>query len=315
MPSGISFEEALDLAKVREKSDIEDLVRRAGKVRKDHRGNSVDLCSIVNAKSGQCQENCAFCAQSAHHSTHVEVYPMMSVEEILCYARAAESAGAHRFCIVTSGRGLKGADFETALKAIERIAQETSLERCASLGILTEEQASALKTAGLGRFNHNLEVARSYYSTICTTHNYEQRVQTVLALKKAGLETCVGGILNMGETERQRIELSFEIRDLQPDSVPINFLNPRPGTPLYGRSYLAPLEAVKFLAIFRLIMPEPIIRIAAGRAESLGDLQSLAVQAGVDGLLIGNYLTTIGIDPEADLRMLRELGLDCGRKQ
>lgn len=314
MPSGISFQEALDLTRVREKQVILDLVQRAGEVRRKHRGNSMDLCSIVNARSGQCEEDCAFCAQSAHHSAHVDVYPMMSVEEILSHARAAEEAGAHRFCIVTRGRSLTGGDFETALRATERIGEETSLKRCASLGILTEEQAQALKAAGLCRYNHNLETARSYYGNICTTHTYEERVDTIRALKKAGIETCVGGILNMGETEMQRVEFAFELKNLQPDSVPINFLNPRSGTPMYGRPYMDPFEAVKYLAIFRLVMPEPIIRIAGGRAENLGTLQSLGIEAGVDGLLIGNYLTTIGIDPEVDIGMLRELGFDCTRK-
>ncbi|MCL5737014.1 MAG: biotin synthase BioB [Actinobacteria bacterium] len=314
MPSGITFEEALELTKVRERPAILDIVRRAGEVRRAYRGNSMDLCSIVNARSGKCEEDCAFCAQSAHNSAHVDVYPMMCVDKILSHARAAEEAGAHRFCIVTRGRSLTGGDFETALRATERIARETSLQRCASLGILDEEQAQALKSAGLSRYNHNLETAMSYYDKICRTHKYPERVGTVRALKKAGIETCVGGILNMGETERQRIEFAFELKAMEVDSVPINFLNPRPGTPMFARPLMEPLEAVKYLAIFRLIMPEPIIRIAGGRAESLGELQSLGIEAGVDGLLIGNYLTTIGIDPDVDLKMLHELGFECARK-
>jgi len=315
MPEGITFQEALELTEIRDEPDVLDLVHRAGELRRKRHGNSMDLCSIVNARSGQCEEDCAFCAQSAHHSAHVDVYPMMSVDEILSHAKAAEEAGAHRFCIVTRGRSLTGADFDTALQATLRIAEETSLKRCASLGILTEEQAHALKSAGLCRYNHNLETARSYYGNICSTHTYEERIGTIQALKKAGIETCVGGILNMGETERQRVEFAFELKDLELDSVPINFLNPRQGTPLYGRPYMEPLEAVKYLAIFRLIMPEPIIRIAGGRAESLGSLQALGIEAGVDGLLIGNYLTTIGVDPEVDLEMLRQLGFDCTRKK
>lgn len=311
---GISFQEALALTRLQDKDDILELVDRASEIRKKYRGDSVDLCSITNAKSGRCEEDCIYCAQSARHSTHADVYGMKSVDEIVAHAKVAEEAGSHRFCIVTKGRSLPPADFEIALRATERIAKETSLKRCASMGLLDDDRAQALKEAGLCRYNHNLETARSYYDRICTTHTYDDRVATILALKRAGIETCVGGILNMGETEEQRIELAFELKEIEPDSVPMNFLNPRPGTPLEGWPLLTPLEVVKYIAIFRLVMPRAIIRIAGGRKENLGDLQPLGIKAGVDGLLIGNYLTTIGIDPSQDLAMLRELGLDISRK-
>lgn len=313
MSSGISFQEALELTELHDPGEILALVERANEVRREYRGRSVDLCSIVNAKSGACEEDCAFCAQSAHHDTNVDVYPMKSVEEIVAHAKAAEEAGAHRFCIVTRGRSLPPADFEIALRATERIREETSLKRCASMGLLNDDQARALKQAGLCRYNHNLETARSYYPYICTTHTYEDRIATIKALKRAGIETCVGGILNMGESEQQRIELAFEIKELEIDSVPMNFLNPRQGTPLAGRPILDPLEAVKYIAIYRLIMPESIIRLAGGRPETLGDLQELGIKAGADGLLIGNYLTTIGVEPSKDLAMLCALGLDASR--
>ncbi len=313
MPSGISFQEALDLSRLHDKNDILELVDRGGEVRKKYRGNAVDLCSIVNAKSGRCEEDCAYCAQSAKHATDVDVYGMKSVDEIVAHARAAEEAGAHHFCIVTKGRSLPADDFEIALRAIKRIAEETSLKRCASMGLLDDGRARALKEAGLCRYNHNLETAKSYYPSICTTHTYADRVATIRSLKRAGIETCVGGILNMGETVQQRIELAFELEDLAPDSAPINFLNPRPGTPLYGRPLLAPLEAVKYIAIYRLVMPEVIIRIAGGSVENLKDLQPLGVKAGADGLLIGNYLTTIGGEPSQDLAMVRDLELDVLR--
>ncbi|MBI4320171.1 MAG: biotin synthase BioB [Chloroflexi bacterium] len=313
MSSGISYEEALGLTGLHGREEIVALVDRADEVRRKHRGNRVDLCSIVNAKSGRCEENCLFCAQSAHHSAHVDVYGMKSADEIVVHAKAAEEAGAHRFCIVTRGRTLPPADFAIALEATRRIAEETSLHRCASMGLLDDEQAQALKDAGLCRYNHNLETARSHYPKICTTHSYEDRVATIKSLKRAGIETCVGGILNMGESEEQRIELAFELKEIEPDSVPMNFLNPRPGTPLFGRALFAPLEAVKYVAIFRLVMPEAIIRIAGGRAENFGELQALGIKAGADGLLIGNYLTTIGVDPADDVAMLRGLGLDTCR--
>lgn len=313
MSSGISFQEALELTRLQAREEILELVERANQVRAEYRGNSVDLCSIVNAKSGGCEEDCAFCAQSAHHNADVSVYPMKSVEEIVAHAKAAEEAGAHRFCIVTKGRTLPPADFEVALRATERIAAETSLERCASMGLLDDDRAKALKKAGLCRYNHNLETARSFYPNICTTHTYEDRVATIMALKRAGIETCVGGILNMGESEQQRVELAFELRELEPNSVPLNFLNPRPGTPLASRPVMPALEAVKYIAIFRLVMPKSIIRLAGGRPETLGDMQELGFKAGADGLLIGNYLTTIGRDPSEDLALLRKLGLDVSR--
>ncbi len=311
--AGITFEEALELSRLDDKDDILRLVERADEVRKQHRGNRVDLCSIVSAKSGRCEEDCLYCAQSAKYTTHIPFHEMKSVDEIVKHAKAGEEAGAHRFCIVTRGRSLPTDDFEIALRATERIAQETALQRCASMGLLDDDRAHALKQAGLCRYNHNLEAARAFFPSICSTHTYDERVATIRSLKRAGIETCVGGILNMGETERQRIELAFELKDLEPDSVPINFLNPRPGTPLYGRPLLDPLQAVKWIAIYRLVMPKAIIRIAGGRLENLGALQSLGIKAGVDGLLIGNYLTTIGVDPAQDLAMLRELGLDVSR--
>ncbi len=313
MSLGISFEEALELTKLHSREEVVTLADRAHEVRKEYRGNSMDLCSIVNAKSGNCEENCAFCAQSAHNEAHVEIYPMQTVDEIVAHAKAAEEAGAHRFCIVTKGRALPPADFEVALRATQKIAEETSLKRCASMGLLDDERAQALKQAGLCRYNHNLETAKSNYPNICTTHTYEDRVATIQALKCAGIETCVGGILNMGESERQRIELAFELKELEIDSIPLNFLNPRPGTRLAWRPIFEPLEAVKYIAIFRLVMPKSIIRLAGGRPETLKDLQALGIKAGVDGLLIGNYLTTIGADPSEDLAMLRELGLDTSR--
>ncbi|MBI2954628.1 MAG: biotin synthase BioB [Chloroflexi bacterium] len=313
MSSGITFEEALELTRLQGRDEILQLLDRANEARKQHRGNSVDLCSIVNAKSGRCEEDCVYCAQSAHHGAHVDVYGMKSPDDIIAHAKAAEEAGAHHFCIVTKGRSLPPADFEIALRATERIAAETSLKRCASMGLLDDERARALKEAGLCRYNHNLETARSYFPSVCTTHTHEDRVATVKALKRAGIETCVGGILNMGESERQRIELAFEIKEIEPDSVPMNFLNPRPGTPLAGRSLFEPLEAAKYVAIYRLVMPKPIIRIAGGRRENFNGLYALAVKGGADGLLIGNYLTTIGLAPSRDLAMLREAGLDISR--
>ncbi len=312
MTEGITFGEAIDLARLHGPPQIMALVEWARSVR-EKEGTHVDLCSIVNARSGGCSEDCAFCAQSGHHDTGVERYSMMSPEEILRHARAAEEAGAHHFCIVTSGKALSEDDFETVLKAVRLIKEKTRLERCASLGLLTPERAMALQEAGLERFNHNLEAARSHFSSIVHTHAYDDRVTTVEAVKGAGIEACTGGILNVGETDRQRVELAFELKALDPDSVPINFLNPRPGTRLEHLSPMDPWDAVKWLAIFRLVMPDTIIRLAGGRVENLGVLQEQAFDAGVNGLLIGNYLTTIGPSPEEDMALLQRLGLDASR--
>jgi biotin synthase len=310
---GITFDEALRLAELHGPSQIMPLVERANWLREEEQGRHIDLCSIVNARSGNCSEDCAFCVQSAHHPTGVDAYPMKSPQEILAHARAAEEAGAHRFCIVTSGKSLPERDFQMALEALRLIGEETGLTRCAALGLLDQQRAKALKEAGLSRYNHNLETARSHFPAICTTHSYEDRVATVMALKGAGIETCTGGIMNMGETDRQRVEFAFELKALEPDSVPLNFLNPRPGTPLAHLSPLDPWETVKWLAIFRLIMPRPIIRLAGGRLENLGPLQELGFRAGVNGLLIGNYLTTCGPPPGEDLALLRRLEYDVAR--
>lgn len=312
MTEGITFNEALDLARLHGPPQILALVEWARSVREEQ-GPQVDLCSIVNARSGSCSEDCAFCSQSAHHDTDVATYPMMSTQEILRHAEAAEQAGAHHFCIVTAGKALSDRDFETVLEAVRQIKEKTRLDRCASLGLMTPERAKALREAGLSRFNHNLETARSHFPAIVSTHSFDDRVTTVKALKEAGIEACTGGILNVGETDRQRVELAFELKALEPESVPINFLNPRPGTRLANVKPMDPWEAVKWLAIFRLVLPDTIIRLAGGRVESLGLMQECGFSAGVNGLLIGNYLTTVGPRPEEDLALLRRLELDVSR--
>lgn len=304
---GISHEDALYLTEIKDKDDLMHLVELAGKVRKDRMGDNVDLCAIMNAKSGSCSEDCAFCAQSARHSTAIDKYPMKSAGEILNQAVNAEKAGAHHFCIVTSGKSLYEADFETVIEALKLIREKTSLFRCASLGLISPERARKLKEAGLCRFNHNIETAGSFFHKICTTHSQKERIETVENLKDAGIEVCCGGILNVGETPEQRIEFAFQLKELNPESVPINFLNPRPGTVLESRSLMDPFEAVKYLAIFRLILPDSIIRLAGGRSEALKDQEELAFKAGVNGLLIGNYLTTEGPETKRDKELLRSL--------
>jgi biotin synthase len=314
MPSLITFDEAFELAGLTGHADIERLVEVAWQVRQDGFAESTDMCSLVNAKSGGCAEDCGFCAQSKYADAETPMHAMMEPEQMLEHAKAAEAAGAHRFCMVTQGQGLSKRDFAKVLQGARLVAEHTNLKRCASIGHMSAERATALKEAGIQRVHHNVETARSYYDEVTTTVRYEGRVRTIHAVRDAGLETCVGGILNLGESPRQRIEMAFELAEIDPTSVPINLLNPRPGTKFGDREPIDPWEAVKFIAIFRLILPAALFRLCGGRVENLGDLQPLAVKAGLNGVMMGNFLTTLGSEPEDDRAMFEELGLNVGRQ-
>ena len=242
--------------------------------------DSTDMCSLVNAKSGGCAEDCGFCAQSRFAEAETPMHAMMEPEQILEHARAAEAAGAHRFCMVTQGQGLSKRDFQKYLQGVRLVSEHTNLKRCASVGHMSAERAKALREAGIQRVHHNVETAHSYYDEVTSTVRYEGRLRTIAAVREAGLETCVGGILNLGETREQRVEMAFELAEIDPTSVPINMLNPRPGTKFGDREYMDPWEAVKWIAIFRLILPDALFRLCGGRVENLGELQQLAVQAG-----------------------------------
>lgn len=275
-------------------------------------GDRVDLCSIVNAKCGLCPEDCKFCAQSVHNDTEITPYPMMDEEEILNMAQMMEEEGAARFCIVTSGKGAQGDDFENMLGSIRRIRKETRLSVCISSGMLTKERALALKNAGATRLHHNLETSKNFFKQICTTHTYNDKIRTIEIARNAGLSVCCGGIIGLGESVQDRLELAFTLRDLDVDSVPINILNPIKGTPLYNEKPIEPLDILKTIAVFRLILPEKNIRIAGGREKNLRDLQSMCLLAGANGLLLGNYLTTRGRMPRDDITMIKDLGLVPG---
>jgi biotin synthase len=309
----ITFDEALELGELSEHADIERLVDVAWQIR-DGFADSTDMCSLVNAKSGGCAEDCGFCAQSRYADAPTPMHAMMDPAQILEHARAAEAGGAHRFCMVTQGQGLSKRDFEKVLEGTRLVAEHTNLKRCASIGHMSPERARQLKEAGIQRVHHNVETARSFYDEVTTTVRYEGRVRTIEAVKEAGLETCVGGILNLGETRRQRIEMAFELAEIDPTSVPINLLNPRPGTKFGERELIDPWEAVKFIAIFRLILPEALFRLCGGRVENLGALQPLAVKAGLNGVMMGNFLTTLGSEPEEDREMFERLGLNVARQ-
>jgi len=310
----ITFEEALELGELSDHDAIGDLVERAWAVRTERFGDSTDMCSLVNAKSGGCAEDCGFCAQSRYAEADTPMHAMMDPEQILEHARAAEAAGAHRFCMVTQGQGLSKRDFAKVLEGARLVAEQTNLKRCASIGHISAERAELLAEAGIQRVHHNVETARSHYDEVSTTVRYEGRMRTIDAVKQAGLETCVGGILNLGESPRQRVEMAFELADVNPTSVPINLLNPRAGTKFGDRDLMDPWEVVKWVAIFRLILPDALFRLCGGRVENLADLQPLAVRAGLNGVMMGNFLTTLGAEPADDRAMFEELGLNVARQ-
>jgi biotin synthase len=314
MPPLITRDEALRLGELEDQIQIGALVERAWRVRVERFADATDMCSLVNAKSGGCAEDCGFCAQSRYAESDTPLHAMMDPEQILEHARAAEAAGAHRFCIVTQGQGLSQRDFESVLAGARLVAEHTNVKRCASVGHISVQRAQALKQAGVQRVHHNVETAASYYPEVSTTVRYEGRLRTIAAVREAGLETCVGGILNLGETREQRVEMAFELAAVNPTSVPINLLNPRPGTKFGDREPMDPWEAVKWIAIFRLILPDALFRLCGGRVENLGELQAAAVKAGLNGVMMGNFLTTLGNTPEQDRAMFEDLGLNVARQ-
>src|SRR5688500_45063 len=314
MPPLLTFDEALALGGLTGHDEIGELVERAWEVRRDRFGDSTDLCSLVNAKSGGCAEDCGFCAQSRYAEADTPMHAMMEPEQILEHARAAEAAGAHRFCMVTQGQGLGKRDFEKIVEGAKLVAEHTNLKRCVSVGHISGDRALRLAEAGVQRVHHNVETARSYYEEVTTTVRYEGRIWTIDAVREAGMETCVGGILNLGESPGQRVEMAFELAEINPTSVPINLLNPRTGTKFGDRDLMDPWDVVKWVAIFRLILPDALFRLCGGRVENLGELQPLAVKAGLNGVMMGNFLTTLGVEPAEDREMFEELGLNVARQ-
>lgn len=314
----INREEALKLTQIDGEANILQLCEAANQIREACCGNVVDLCSIVNIKSGNCSENCSFCSQSSHHpGENSPVYGLKSPEEILAQAKSAAVAGAKRFCLVSQGRGIKynspkSAEFDQILATVKRIIAETSIKPCCALGEVTKEQAKALKEAGVTRYNHNLESSANFYGNIVTTHSWQDRVDTVKNLKEAGIQACTGGIMGMGESWEDRVDLALALRELEVESVPINLLNPRKGTPLGNQTKIHPLEALKAIAIFRFILPKQILRYAGGRETVMGEWQKMGLKSGINAMLIGHYLTTLGQSPENDHAMLESLGLQGG---
>ena len=307
----ITGEQALALIPA-DAEEIMDLMGCANKIRQRFKFRRVFKCGIVNAKSGLCGEDCAFCAQSAHHESRIETYGMRGAEELIQTGLRLAEAGATHYSIVTSGTCLDGAELDTVCRAARTLSQASELTLCASLGMLSPEAARTLKEAGITRYHHNLETAPSFFDRICTTHAYADAMATIQAARMAGLEVCSGGIFGMGESWEQRIELALVLRELDVDAIPINFLHPIPGTRLGDRLPLAPLEALACIALFRFVHPHRDITIAGGREFTLGDFQSWIFFAGANGLMVGNYLTTRGRDIASDLEMIAQQGLTNG---
>ena len=288
---------------------LPELIEAAWKVRKANSGHRVKLHMLINAKSGLCEEDCHYCSQSRDSKAEIEQYQLLSKEEILDGARRAMQAGALRYCIVISGRGPRPQEMANITEAVQTIKKETPLSICCSLGLLTLEQAHALKEAGVDRVNHNLNTSERFYPEICSTHTYQDRIKTLDHSREAGLELCSGGIIGMGEKDEDIIDMAFALREVQPDSIPINFLNPISGTPLGSKEPPSPLRCLKILCLFRFLHPKTEIRIAGGREQNLRSLQSQALYIG-DSIFVDGYLTTPGQRPEEAWRMISDLGFE-----
>lgn len=305
----IEFEEAMKLASIEDIENLEQLCNIANNIRHVFCGNEVDLCTIMNAKSGRCSEDCKFCAQSAHYKTNVEVYDLVSKEAVLNLAKENEAEGVNRFSLVTSGRGLAGSNFTKVLDIYEELNKEVKMNLCASLGIVGYDDLLKLRKKGITMYHHNLETSREYYEEICTTHSYDERINTINAAKEAGMTICSGGIIGLGETFKDRIKLAFQLRDLEVKSIPVNVLNPVKGTPLENSESLSQEEILKTIAIFRLVNPEALIRLAGGR-NLIDEFGKNCFNAGANATITGNYLTTSGNKICDDKKMIRSLKLE-----
>lgn len=309
---GIGFSEALALMDLERSEDIYELIFRAGRVRAKYCGNKVWTCAIINAKSGNCGENCAFCPQSVHSSSEIDVYPLKSGEELLNGALEAEKGCANSFGIVTSGRSVSDeAEVETICSAIRDINSKTGIGACISLGTVSRENLERFKAAGAAAYHHNLEAAASYYPEICTSRTFDDNVNTLKDAMAAGLKVCSGGLFGLGESNRQRVELFESLRELEVPSIPVNFLNPIPGTPIESKlKELTPLECLKIIAVARLMAPTARIRVCGGREKNLRDMQSMIFVAGADAMMVGSYLTTGGRKLADDVRMVTDAGME-----
>jgi biotin synthase len=289
--------------------DIFDLFSSANRIREHFRGNAVDLCAIINAKSGACPEDCSYCAQSAKSTAEIKTFQLVEKEMVLEKAKEAKKGGARRFCIVTSGKKASATDLSKIADMLSSV-RKLGLLPCATLGLLTREDLLMLRDAGLERYHNNLETSERFFPEICTTHTYQDKIETIKEVKSSGLSLCSGGIFGLGETWDDRIDMAFALRDISPDSVPINFLTPVKGTRLGVNMILDPFDALKIISLYRFILPDKEIRVCGGRIQTLGEFNSFIFPAGADGLLTGNYLTTLGRNFEDDLKLINQYGLE-----
>ncbi len=291
---------------------VPSLASLAHEVRLAWCGDTVEVEGILSAKTGGCPEDCHFCAQSSRFDTPVLATPFLDTEEVLEAARQTAQLGASEFCIVLAVRGPDERTMQRLLDLVPIVAAETGLNVAVSAGILTDEQARRLAEGGVHRYNHNLETARSFFPQVVTTHTWQERRDTCELVRAVGMELCCGVLLGMGETDAQRLELIGQLAEIEPDEVPVNFLDPRPGTPLMIRKPVGALEALRWIALFRLGLPDVILRYAGGREITLGELQALGLTGGINALIVGNYLTTLGRAPQEDLTMLADLRMPIG---
>jgi biotin synthase len=288
------------------------LAALAHEVRLAYSGPTVEVEGILSAKTGGCPEDCSFCSQSSRYETPVKATPFLDTDEVLRAAGETARLGATEFCIVLAVRGPDERILRRILELVPVVRERTGLQVAVSAGILTAEQATRLADGGVHRYNHNLETARSFFPQIATTHSWDERFETCRLVRAAGMELCCGALLGMGETVEQRLELLEQLREVEPAEVPVNFLNPRPGTPLGERPLVGALEALRWIALFRLALPGVILRYAGGREVTLRDLQALGMTSGINALIVGNYLTTLGRSPDEDLAMLEDLRMPVG---
>ncbi len=306
---GVSANDALWLFSLpQEYSEI--IMQGASRIREAFRGNAIDPCTVMNAKSGACGEDCHFCSQSSHHSTISPEFEMVSKEKILQTAALAVSNGARRFCVATSGRGLSDPiEVESICRSIETVRKDVKVWSCATLGILSEDVLDKLKDAGLNRLHHNLETSKEYFGNVVTTHRWEDRIDTIKKAQEKGISVCSGGIFGLGESESDRVSMLQTLRELNVDSIPLNFLVPIPGTPLYDEgSGIGAEEALRSIAVARYMLPTKEIRITGGRIQALGGRHPEIFRHGADGVMIGNYLTRMGRPPLEDIQMIKDMG-------
>lgn len=301
----ITKQEAIELYE----QPLQELCQKANEIRKQFCSNRFDICTIINGKSGRCSENCCFCAQSAYNHTNAAEYPLLPAEEIVAQAKVNDKQGVLRYSIVTSGKRLSDQEVDKMCEAVQKIKEETGISVCISFGLLKEEQYRKLKAAGVTRVHNNLETSRKNFPNICTTHTFEDKVNAIRAAQAAGLSVCSGGIMGLGETPEDRIDMALTLRELGIKSVPVNMLNPIPGTPLGQNKKLTAEDMCRIVAVYRFILPDASIRLAGGRG-LLPDKGRSCFLSGANAAISGDMLTTAGITVETDMKLLKELGYE-----